>query len=95
MANPRVVRRYATALFSAAQQSNAVERVELSVLDDPALIGGMLVRIGDTVIDGSIRNYLHQLHARFQTALALGQSVVFAPGEHPDSEQRHTGDGHA
>jgi len=31
---------------------------------DPSLIGGVLVRIGDTVYDGSIRSGLQRLHAR-------------------------------
>jgi F-type H+-transporting ATPase subunit delta len=31
---------------------------------DPALIGGFIVKMGDTVIDNSIRNQLNKLHER-------------------------------
>ena len=31
---------------------------------DPALLGGALVRIGDTIYDGSVRNRLNQMRAR-------------------------------
>ncbi|MGB2662944.1 MAG: ATP synthase F1 subunit delta, partial [Candidatus Acidiferrum sp.] len=30
----------------------------------PALLGGAVVRIGDTIFDGSVRNQLNQLRAR-------------------------------
>jgi F-type H+-transporting ATPase subunit delta len=35
--------------------------VELSVHVDPELVGGLMVRVGDTVFDGSIANQLRQL----------------------------------
>ena len=31
---------------------------------DPALLGGAMVRIGDTIYDGSVRNRLNQMRAR-------------------------------
>jgi F-type H+-transporting ATPase subunit delta len=40
------------------------KRVELSRKVDPSLIGGLLVRMGDTVIDGSIRGQLEALRER-------------------------------
>lgn len=40
--------------------------VELSVVDDPALIGGVIIRADDMVIDGSIRGRLQQLSNELQ-----------------------------
>jgi F-type H+-transporting ATPase subunit delta len=31
---------------------------------DPALLGGAVVRIGDTIYDGSLKNQLNQMRAR-------------------------------
>jgi F-type H+-transporting ATPase subunit delta len=38
--------------------------VELRLHTDPALIGGVIARIGDQVIDGSVANQLRRLRAR-------------------------------
>jgi F-type H+-transporting ATPase subunit delta len=35
--------------------------IEISSEQDPSLIGGVLIRAGDLVIDGSVRGQLHQL----------------------------------
>ncbi len=40
------------------------KQVELAKKVDPALIGGLLVRMGDTVIDGSIRGQLEAIRER-------------------------------
>jgi F-type H+-transporting ATPase subunit delta len=40
------------------------KRVELKVIVDPAVLGGILTRIGDTVIDGTVRHRLDQLKER-------------------------------
>ena len=37
------------------------KRIELKVIRDPTIIGGVVARVGDTVIDGSIRHRLEQL----------------------------------
>jgi len=37
------------------------KRVELQLEEDGSLIGGLVLRIGDTVIDGSVRGYLASL----------------------------------
>ena len=35
--------------------------VELQVKEDPSLIGGIVARIGDLVLDGSVRSQLESL----------------------------------
>ncbi len=37
------------------------KHVSVKVIVDPSVMGGMVARIGDTVLDGSIRNRLDQL----------------------------------
>lgn len=44
-----------------ALESSTKKKVEVKVLVDPTVIGGIHTRIGDTVIDGSIRRRLEQL----------------------------------
>ena len=36
-------------------------RVELDVKEDPSLLGGLVVRVGDRLIDGSVRGRLERL----------------------------------
>ncbi|HEX3604683.1 MAG TPA: F0F1 ATP synthase subunit delta [Candidatus Dormibacteraeota bacterium] len=38
-------------------------RIHTSVRQDPSIIGGLIIRIGDRVIDGSLRTRLQQLRA--------------------------------
>ena len=45
-------------------------RVAIEVRVDPALLGGMVARIGDTVIDGSVRGKLVALRRRLREATA-------------------------
>jgi F-type H+-transporting ATPase subunit delta len=40
------------------------KKVELALHVDPDIIGGIIVRIGDQVIDGSVRNKLEKLRSR-------------------------------
>jgi F-type H+-transporting ATPase subunit delta len=40
------------------------KRVEANFLLDPGLLGGAVVRVGDTVYDGSLRSRLNELRAR-------------------------------
>jgi len=42
------------------------KRVELTVVEDPALIRGVEVRAGDLVIDGSVRGKLNRLTSELQ-----------------------------
>ena len=38
--------------------------VELKVVIDPSVLGGLVATVGDTVIDGSVRTHLDQLKSR-------------------------------
>lgn len=38
--------------------------VEVKVIIDPSVLGGLIARIGDTVIDGSVRHRLDQMKAQ-------------------------------
>jgi F-type H+-transporting ATPase subunit delta len=40
------------------------KRVELLLKIDPEIIGGIIIRIGDQVIDGSVRNKLEKMRSR-------------------------------
>jgi F-type H+-transporting ATPase subunit delta len=40
------------------------KKVELTLKIDPDIIGGIIIRIGDQVIDGSVRNKLEKMRAR-------------------------------
>ena len=49
----------------AAALANATGRqVNLKVVVDPAVIGGVVATVGDTVIDGSVRTRIDQLKSR-------------------------------
>ena len=41
--------------------------IELSVAVDPSLIGGILIRIGDTVLDGTVKGKLERLREQLIT----------------------------
>jgi F-type H+-transporting ATPase subunit delta len=43
-------------------------RVEISATVDPSIIGGLIVRIGDKVMDGSIAGHLGRIRAEFLSA---------------------------
>ncbi len=46
------------------------KEVEVRTQVDPAIIGGMVARIGDNLIDGSVSNQLRRLHERLTTSNA-------------------------
>jgi F-type H+-transporting ATPase subunit delta len=50
--------------LSQALSKNLGLAVEVKVIVDPNVIGGLTVRVGDTVIDGSVRHRLDQLKER-------------------------------
>lgn len=44
------------------------KEVEVQTKVDPAIIGGMVARIGDNLIDGSVSSQLRRLHERLTTS---------------------------
>jgi F-type H+-transporting ATPase subunit delta len=51
-----------------ALESATGKRVVLHLEQDESLIGGVVVRVGDRVFDGSVRNKLDSLRERFRTS---------------------------
>ena len=47
--------------LTAALEKATGKQVELKVIQDPSVIGGLVARVGDTVIDGTVRRRLEQL----------------------------------
>ena len=47
------------------------QQVRLDVTVDPDLLGGLIVRVGDTVYDGSVRHKLEQLRERMEVGVHL------------------------
>ena len=41
------------------------KKVELKVIVDPTVLGGLVAQVGDTVIDGSVKSRLQQLQTAF------------------------------
>ena len=58
-----VAKRYARALFDITGR-----KVTLVGRTDPALIGGVVAKVGDTVFDGSIRNRLRDIRHQLLVA---------------------------
>ncbi len=51
-------------LIEALNQATG-KRVSLKVIIDPSVLGGLVARVGDTVIDGTVRHRLDQLRTAF------------------------------
>ncbi|MDG5766518.1 ATP synthase F1 subunit delta [Balneolales bacterium ANBcel1] len=49
-----------------ALEKRTGKTLSLNYIEDPSLIGGVAVRINDTVIDGTIKHKLQQLEGTFQ-----------------------------
>lgn len=47
-------------------------RVELAQRVDPAILGGLVLRVGDVIVDGSVRSRISQLRRRLATAEVRG-----------------------
>jgi F-type H+-transporting ATPase subunit delta len=51
--------------LSAALETATGKKVELKVIIDPSVLGGLVAQVGDTVIDGSVKTSLAQLNTAF------------------------------
>jgi F-type H+-transporting ATPase subunit delta len=51
-----------------ALSSATGKKVEVKVLVDPTVIGGVVAKVGDTIIDGTVRRRLEQLKESVQTS---------------------------
>ena len=51
--------------LSAALVNATGKQVELKVVVDPSVLGGLVAQVGDTVIDGSVRSRLQQLQTAY------------------------------
>jgi F-type H+-transporting ATPase subunit delta len=47
-------------LIEALEKSTG-KKIELKIIQDPSVLGGVVARVGDTVIDGTVRRRLDQL----------------------------------
>ena len=51
--------------LTAALETKTGKQIELKVIIDPSVLGGLVAQVGDTVIDGSIKTRLAQLKTAF------------------------------
>jgi F-type H+-transporting ATPase subunit delta len=51
--------------LTTALEAATGKKVELKVVIDPTVLGGLVAQVGDTVIDGSVRSRLQQLQTAF------------------------------
>jgi F-type H+-transporting ATPase subunit delta len=51
--------------LTAALETATGKKVELKVIIDPTVLGGLIAQVGDTVIDGSVKTRLQELQTAF------------------------------
>lgn len=51
--------------LTAALEAATGKKIELKVIIDPTVLGGLIAQVGDTVIDGSVKSSLAQLKTAF------------------------------
>jgi F-type H+-transporting ATPase subunit delta len=51
--------------LTTALEAKTGKKVELKVIIDPTVLGGLVAQVGDTVIDGSVKTRLQQLKTAF------------------------------
>jgi F-type H+-transporting ATPase subunit delta len=69
------------------------QTVRLETRQDESLIGGVVVRIGDTVYDGSARHQLESLRDRMEEQALSDYSGDGAPTAHGPDDGPQTADG--
>jgi F-type H+-transporting ATPase subunit delta len=52
--------------LTAAIKVSTGKDVEIRVVEDPSVLGGVITEIGDDIIDGSVRRRLNQLRESFR-----------------------------
>jgi F-type H+-transporting ATPase subunit delta len=52
--------------LAAAIRTSTGKDVEIRVVEDPSVLGGVVTEIGDDIIDGSVRRRLNQLRESFR-----------------------------
>ena len=63
-------------LEEAVTQMTGQPKVHLNVEHHPDLIGGVIIRVGDTVYDGSVRHQLASLHERLAHRANVSDAVA-------------------
>jgi F-type H+-transporting ATPase subunit delta len=58
--------------IAARMEEATGRRVELAERVDPAIVGGLVLRVGDVIVDGSVRSRIRQLRRRLATAELRG-----------------------
>jgi F-type H+-transporting ATPase subunit delta len=48
--------------------------VEVKVIIDPTVLGGLVARVGDTVIDGTVRHRIDEMKEAVQTELTIANA---------------------
>jgi F-type H+-transporting ATPase subunit delta len=61
--------------LAAALDRRTGKRIQLVERTDPQLMGGMVLRLGDTIIDGSVQGQLQRLRQRLLTGAGETQAV--------------------
>lgn len=60
--------------IAARVQEATGRRVELARRVDPAILGGLVLRVGDVIVDGSVKARIRQLRRRLATAEVRGDA---------------------
>ena len=78
-------------LEDAVSRITSLPNVRLNVAHAPDLIGGVVVRVGDTVYDGSVRHQLQSLHERLAHEADVSDALE-SSGDGEASEDESGGD---